>query len=387
MTIPVTTPPAHPAPARGTERAGSGTGGATSFAALLGALTAPTEPTEPTLPTVPTVPGVPGTPEDAAAAVPAMLLPAVGTLPDGPVPSDPAPDATAALPENQDTAETLTGPPTAAATPVPVDLVGPALGADGRTGTHEQVDPDPSDGAGVPLSDGGPDGGTATATRSPATPAASPAAAAAAAPGPAAPAADGTPPPVERRPVAVGQLPVAETRAAAPDVVAQPAPVPLPATAPTATGAPAATEPPVAPAPLAHQLRAGLASLRSAPAGDHTLTLSVAPEHLGPVTVRAHIGADGVRIELFAPDLGREALRAILPDLRRDLAVGGLQGATLDVATQDLPGGQAEPRGGAEPGRGTSARAPGHATPPPTPAPAPTTHPATARTGGLDILL
>jgi flagellar hook-length control protein FliK len=67
------------------------------------------------------------------------------------------------------------------------------------------------------------------------------------------------------------------------------------------------------------------------------MTLKVSPEDLGPVTVRAHIDASGVRIELFAPgDAGRDALRTILPELRRGLAESGL-GTSLDLSDQSSP--------------------------------------------------
>ena len=55
------------------------------------------------------------------------------------------------------------------------------------------------------------------------------------------------------------------------------------------------------------------------------MTINVVPDSLGPVTVRAHLSADGVRIELMtAGDAGRDGLRSILGDLRRDLAAGGM---------------------------------------------------------------
>jgi flagellar hook-length control protein FliK len=58
------------------------------------------------------------------------------------------------------------------------------------------------------------------------------------------------------------------------------------------------------------------------------MTLKVAPEAIGPVTVRAHITTGGIHIELAAPnDEGRAALGAILPDLKRDLAQGGMNAA------------------------------------------------------------
>jgi flagellar hook-length control protein FliK len=77
------------------------------------------------------------------------------------------------------------------------------------------------------------------------------------------------------------------------------------------------------------------------------MTVHVRPDTLGPVTVRAHVGGEGVRVELFAPtDAGRDALRAILPDLRRDLTGAGLTG-TLDLSSQNQPAAQQDARGGA----------------------------------------
>ena len=68
------------------------------------------------------------------------------------------------------------------------------------------------------------------------------------------------------------------------------------------------------------------------------MTLQVTPEDLGPMTVRAQIDAAGVRIELFAPgDAGREAIRGILPELRKELADAGF-GASLDVSEHSGPG-------------------------------------------------
>lgn len=60
--------------------------------------------------------------------------------------------------------------------------------------------------------------------------------------------------------------------------------------------------------------------------------MTIAPDSLGPVTVRAHITAGGdVRVELSgATDAGRDALRGILTDLRRDLA-SVMPHATLSV--------------------------------------------------------
>jgi hypothetical protein len=72
------------------------------------------------------------------------------------------------------------------------------------------------------------------------------------------------------------------------------------------------------------------------------MTLKVSPEDLGPLTVRAHIDAAGVRIELFAPaEAGREAVRNLLPELRKELAGAGF-GASLNLSNQSGPpaGGQ-----------------------------------------------
>ena len=122
-------------------------------------------------------------------------------------------------------------------------------------------------------------------------------------------------------------------------VAAQPVTVPqAPAPqAPTPQAAAAAVpagsaQPPV---PLAAQLYKPVFSLASAAPGEHLITVRVAPDEFGPVTVRATVNAEGMRVELFAPtDAAREALRGILPELRRDLSAPGLY-ASLDVSTKD----------------------------------------------------
>jgi flagellar hook-length control protein FliK len=104
-----------------------------------------------------------------------------------------------------------------------------------------------------------------------------------------------------------------------------------------AAGASSVAAPPAAPAPLGQQLARPLFSLAAAGAGTHVVTVTVSPEALGPVTVRAHVGAHGMHVEMFAPtDAGREAVRAILPDLRRDLGGAGLQ-ASVDLSSQNQP--------------------------------------------------
>jgi translation initiation factor 1 (eIF-1/SUI1) len=113
----------------------------------------------------------------------------------------------------------------------------------------------------------------------------------------------------------------------------------------TEAPAPATAAPRAAATPLNEQLAKPIFTLRTAPSGDHVMTLQVTPENLGPVTVRAHVGTDGIRIELIAAtDQAREALRGILSDLKRDLSTGGMP-ASLDLAPDDRssPGRDATP--------------------------------------------
>ncbi|WP_310132528.1 flagellar hook-length control protein FliK [Leifsonia shinshuensis] len=136
----------------------------------------------------------------------------------------------------------------------------------------------------------------------------------------------------------------ARPKLAATDAAASPAPIASPTPTPTITPDRAAAAQPPAPAPAASttpslpaQLARPVFTLAAAGAGEHVMTVHVTPDTLGPVTVRAHVGSEGVRVELFAPtDLGRDALRAILPDLRRDLSGAGLSG-TLDLSSQNQP--------------------------------------------------
>jgi hypothetical protein len=88
---------------------------------------------------------------------------------------------------------------------------------------------------------------------------------------------------------------------------------------------------------LQPQLAKPLFTLVGAPHGQHVMTLKVSPEDLGPLTVRAQIDAAGVRIELFAPgEAGREAVRGILPELRKELNDAGF-GATLNLSDRSGP--------------------------------------------------
>ncbi|WIB68872.1 flagellar hook-length control protein FliK [Curtobacterium sp. MCBD17_035] len=98
-----------------------------------------------------------------------------------------------------------------------------------------------------------------------------------------------------------------------------------------------AAAPSPTPAPLAQQLARPLFTLAAAPHGEHVVTVTVSPETLGSVTVRAHVSADGMRVELFAAsDAGRDAVRSIMPELRRDLGQTGVA-TTLDLSGQNQP--------------------------------------------------
>jgi len=90
-------------------------------------------------------------------------------------------------------------------------------------------------------------------------------------------------------------------------------------------------------APLQQQLARPMIRLASAENGAHTLVVRVAPDDLGPVTIQAHISDAGVKIELFAPnDAGREAIKQILPELRRDLTSTAANGS-VSVSDQNAP--------------------------------------------------
>jgi flagellar hook-length control protein FliK len=116
-----------------------------------------------------------------------------------------------------------------------------------------------------------------------------------------------------------------------------------------APAAPTAAPTPAQNTPFAGQLARPIFTLAAAGPGSHTMTISVTPDTLGPVTVRAHVSPEGIRVELFAPtDVGRDAIRAILPDLRKDLASSGV-GANLDLSSQNQPSDAGDRRGDSAP--------------------------------------
>ncbi len=107
----------------------------------------------------------------------------------------------------------------------------------------------------------------------------------------------------------------------------QPAPatastVPVAAPLPTVTPVSSTDAATTANRAVAAQVAPVVLSIAQRPMGTHQLTMTVNPDSLGPVTVRAHISASGdVQVELSgATDAGRDALRTMLVELRRDLA-------------------------------------------------------------------
>jgi Flagellar hook-length control protein len=137
--------------------------------------------------------------------------------------------------------------------------------------------------------------------------------------------------------VAVTGTPATDGVAAA-AVSVQPAPGGV--SAATSVQSPAAAS---APPTFAAQMSQPVFTLAKAGNGDHTITVNVTPENLGPVTVRAHVDGSSMRIELFsASDGGRDALKQLMPDLRRDLASAGIT-ANLDLSSQGQPDTQTGP--------------------------------------------
>jgi len=151
---------------------------------------------------------------------------------------------------------------------------------------------------------------------------------------------------------------VATTGVAAAPLV--PASVPVAPSPPVATAAPTATQ-----RSIVAQVTPTVVHIAQRAPGVHQITLTVSPEATGPVTVRAHIGSGGeVRIDLAgATEAGRDALRVLIADLRRDLAsvmphahlsVGS--GPTADTGAGDrgAPGGDGSLAD--QPGRGREPR-------------------------------
>jgi len=166
----------------------------------------------------------------------------------------------------------------------------------------------------------------------------------------------------------------------------------------SATGSPSTASPvaaaaatPISPettAPtLAEQLGVPIRTLAAAGNGQHVVTVRVTPDHLGTVTVRAEVGDGSLRVELFSTDQhARDALAAMLPDLRRDLASNGPVGTTslsLGADGRGAGGGRNAPGdSGRRDAQGASVPS-WSASRDPSPTPAPL---ATSAPGRLDVL-
>lgn len=92
------------------------------------------------------------------------------------------------------------------------------------------------------------------------------------------------------------------------------------------------------PAAFTAQLARPLFTVAGAGLGDHSLTVQMNPDSLGPVTLKAHISAGSISIEMFAASAdGRDVLRQALPELKRDLAGAGIS-ANLDLSSNGQSG-------------------------------------------------
>ncbi|WP_030177113.1 flagellar hook-length control protein FliK [Spirillospora albida] len=155
---------------------------------------------------------------------------------------------------------------------------------------------------------------------------------------------------------AAADAPVAATEPA-PAVKAapmiDPAAAPAPATPVTEVHAPDAPAPASRPAPPpATQVAMQILPLREGPDGVHRLTVHLNPVDLGPVSVVAEVRDGTVHLQLSGMEDGaHDALRAALPELRKELEDGGFSSCTLDL-TREAPHGRQEHQNRTLPGPG-----------------------------------
>ncbi|HET9143761.1 flagellar hook-length control protein FliK [Actinophytocola sp.] len=345
MTLPIAvrTPAVPGAPAAPADAAGeTSTETSAAFESLLLALTGTPVVAMPTA--VPTAVSTAGTAQDQAAAIgtapaglPAGAPPAVGSAPAAPaafpVPAPASPLAPGA--PNQVVADHPTDPSAVPGEPLWLEV---APGTAGGPLAHEAATS--AGDASVPAAPAAPATPvTAPVTAGPAAPAEPTAARAEGAETTSVPAAPDAGP----APALAGEAPVvaeaAPEPAAAPAAVdaptAQPVtfPAPVAHTSHTAAAeAPARTEPAAAPPP-AQQLSAEIVPLRNRD-GEHTLTVQLHPVDLGPITVTAQVRGQDIQLDLGgATEAGREALRAALPELRRELERAGFDSCLLNTGT------------------------------------------------------
>jgi flagellar hook-length control protein FliK len=147
-----------------------------------------------------------------------------------------------------------------------------------------------------------------------------------------------------------------------PEALLGPVPAPAAVGGPTPVAAPAAPSGAGTQPALAGQLVPAIAAVhRRGVDGQHTLTVDVTPEELGPVRLTLEMRAGEVHLHLAgSSEASREALKAALPELRRLLDAAGMSAGALDVrpddagspsAWGDLSGGL--PRGGSDRGGAT----------------------------------
>lgn len=286
---------------------------------------------------LPEVPGAPGR-EQAIPPGTTTAAPDVATPSDGATPSDATAPSDAATPSD------ATAPPDAAA------ATQPDVPAAGGSVTHRDVDESPGGGVPRPAAPGP----TAQLPGGRPVPAAGVSVAGTTV--------AGSPLPTAHQPHGATDTPTAPAGSGADLAPAAVAVSPTP-TAPAAAQAPEPAGPtvpqpqPPPPPPLRTQLAGPALQLLRAGEGQHVITVSVTPENLGPVTIRAHVSGEQMHVELYAPsDAARDALRALAADLRRDLA--GLVGqASLVVSRSDTPppaagGGDGSLAGRHDPGAG-----------------------------------
>jgi hypothetical protein len=117
-----------------------------------------------------------------------------------------------------------------------------------------------------------------------------------------------------------------------------PAPAPVTAT-PSASGVPTAADPP------ARQVALHVLPLRVDGDGVHRLTVHLHPADLGQVSLVAEIRDGTISLQLAgATEVGREALRGALPDLRRELTESGFRECHLDLRQDGGQPGQPDRR-------------------------------------------
>lgn len=131
-----------------------------------------------------------------------------------------------------------------------------------------------------------------------------------------------------------------DTPVATPPVGQPPQPVASVTSAATVDSPPPPPAPSSPPASPAQQIALHVTPLRRAPNGVHRMTVHLHPAELGPVSLVAEVRDTGIHLHLSgATEAGREALRAALGDLRRELQQAGFVNCSLDLRQETPSGG------------------------------------------------